>query len=153
MEIQDIEFVECKICKIKKKSLTSHIRKEHNLTKEEYLHLYPNSRLNSISSSEKRSNAIKNNWKDPSYVNSHSESSKRMWKNEDFKNNMSNIASANMSNNWKNSEFRENVSSAARNTITNRWNNDEGYRDWETDRKSTRLNSSHITRSRMPSSA
>ena len=30
-------------------------------------------------------------------------------------------------------------------------NND--YRDWETDRKSTRLNSSHITRSRMPSSA
>ena len=29
----------------------------------------------------------------------------------------------------------------------------EPYRDWETDRKSTRLNSSHITRSRMPSSA
>ena len=29
----------------------------------------------------------------------------------------------------------------------------QGYRDWETDRKSTRLNSSHITRSRMPSSA
>ena len=27
------------------------------------------------------------------------------------------------------------------------------YRDWETDRKSTRLNSSHVTRSRMPSSA
>ena len=31
--------------------------------------------------------------------------------------------------------------------------NESGYRDWETDRKSTRLNSSHITRSRMPSSA
>ena len=30
---------------------------------------------------------------------------------------------------------------------------DDVYRDWETDRKSTRLNSSHITRSRMPSSA
>ena len=30
---------------------------------------------------------------------------------------------------------------------------DVAYRDWETDRKSTRLNSSHITRSRMPSSA
>ena len=30
---------------------------------------------------------------------------------------------------------------------------DPPYRDWETDRKSTRLNSSHITRSRMPSSA
>ena len=27
------------------------------------------------------------------------------------------------------------------------------YRDWETARKSTRLNSSHITRSRMPASA
>ena len=32
-------------------------------------------------------------------------------------------------------------------------NQTSGYRDWETDRKSTRLNSSHITRSRMPSSA
>ena len=29
---------------------------------------------------------------------------------------------------------------------------DAPYRDWETDRKSTRLNSSHITRARMPSS-
>ena len=33
------------------------------------------------------------------------------------------------------------------------WLDDLTYRDWETDRKSTRLNSSHITRSRMPSSA
>ena len=33
------------------------------------------------------------------------------------------------------------------------WNDAGRYRDWETDRKSTRLNSSHITRSRMPSSA
>ena len=30
---------------------------------------------------------------------------------------------------------------------------DEDYRDWETDRKSTRLNSSHSAKSRMPSSA
>ena len=30
---------------------------------------------------------------------------------------------------------------------------DNGYRDWETDRKSTRLNSSHLKLSRMPSSA
>ena len=29
----------------------------------------------------------------------------------------------------------------------------ENYRDWETDRKSTRLNSSHSGESRMPSSA
>ena len=29
----------------------------------------------------------------------------------------------------------------------------ETYRDWETDRKSTRLNSSHLKLSRMPSSA
>ena len=28
-----------------------------------------------------------------------------------------------------------------------------GYNDWETDRKSTRLNSSHSAKSRMPSSA
>ena len=31
--------------------------------------------------------------------------------------------------------------------------NDVLYRDWETDRKSTRLNSSHEIPSRMPSSA
>ena len=30
---------------------------------------------------------------------------------------------------------------------------DAAYRDWETDRKSTRLNSSHRSLSRMPSSA
>ena len=30
---------------------------------------------------------------------------------------------------------------------------DVGYRDWETDRKSTRLNSSHSGETRMPSSA
>ena len=32
-------------------------------------------------------------------------------------------------------------------------NQSDGYRDWETDRKSTRLNSSHSGESRMPSSA
>ena len=31
--------------------------------------------------------------------------------------------------------------------------NEYAYRDWETDRKSTRLNSSHEIPSRMPSSA
>ena len=31
--------------------------------------------------------------------------------------------------------------------------NGNKYRDWETDRKSTRLNSSHSAKSRMPSSA
>ena len=31
--------------------------------------------------------------------------------------------------------------------------NERCYRDWETDRKSTRLNSSHSAKSRMPSSA
>ena len=31
--------------------------------------------------------------------------------------------------------------------------NEKKYRDWETDRKSTRLNSSHRSLSRMPSSA
>ena len=37
--------------------------------------------------------------------------------------------------------------------FSNMFTNLDRYRDWETDRKSTRLNSSHITRSRMPSSA
>ena len=35
----------------------------------------------------------------------------------------------------------------------NHSNTASGYRDWETDRKSTRLNSSHRSLSRMPSSA
>ena len=37
--------------------------------------------------------------------------------------------------------------------ITLTYNNEPLYRDWETDRKSTRLNSSHRSLSRMPSSA
>ena len=39
------------------------------------------------------------------------------------------------------------------NTDTNRLFIAPSYRDWETDRKSTRLNSSHSGESRMPSSA
>ena len=42
---------------------------------------------------------------------------------------------------------------AVQNDTNNGWDDGATYRDWETDRKSTRLNSSHITRSRMPSSA
>ena len=38
--------------------------------------------------------------------------------------------------------------------LTNKYGEKIGsYRDWETDRKSTRLNSSHRSLSRMPSSA
>ena len=37
--------------------------------------------------------------------------------------------------------------------VPNDFDNPETYRDWETDRKSTRLNSSHSRASRMPSSA
>ena len=37
--------------------------------------------------------------------------------------------------------------------IIKRYDYDPPYRDWETDRKSTRLNSSHRSLSRMPSSA
>ena len=38
-------------------------------------------------------------------------------------------------------------------THTGSWKKIVWYRDWETDRKSTRLNSSHSAKSRMPSSA
>ena len=37
--------------------------------------------------------------------------------------------------------------------IAQAFNLSTAYRDWETDRKSTRLNSSHSAKSRMPSSA
>ena len=39
------------------------------------------------------------------------------------------------------------------NTTTTNTTKKNAYRDWETDRKSTRLNSSHEIPSRMPSSA
>ena len=42
-----------------------------------------------------------------------------------------------------------NTESAASEAVVN----EQMYRDWETDRKSTRLNSSHSAKSRMPSSA
>ena len=42
---------------------------------------------------------------------------------------------------------------AANSTPGDYWIDSSGYRDWETDRKSTRLNSSHLKLSRMPSSA
>ena len=38
-------------------------------------------------------------------------------------------------------------------SLLQRIGNMRAYRDWETDRKSTRLNSSHSGESRMPSSA
>ena len=43
--------------------------------------------------------------------------------------------------------------SFAQTTILGRIGKGPVYRDWETDRKSTRLNSSHSAKSRMPSSA
>ena len=49
--------------------------------------------------------------------------------------------------------WRYDVSPVLFNCIYGGEDYDARYRDWETDRKSTRLNSSHITRSRMPSSA
>ena len=45
----------------------------------------------------------------------------------------------------------EGLTEKDKNTIKNLV--EEPYRDWETDRKSTRLNSSHRSLSRMPSSA
>ena len=48
-------------------------------------------------------------------------------------------------------EFAARLHISAR-TLQN-WEQERGYRDWETDRKSTRLNSSHRSLSRMPSSA
>ena len=46
------------------------------------------------------------------------------------------------------------IKTIAKNTKLNEaWQAVDPYRDWETDRKSTRLNSSHSAKSRMPSSA
>ena len=46
-----------------------------------------------------------------------------------------------------------NVTNAVAGKIASRKTGVDRYRDWETDRKSTRLNSSHSAKSRMPSSA
>ena len=45
------------------------------------------------------------------------------------------------------------ISPATKEVVKGEVCNDPSYRDWETDRKSTRLNSSHRSLSRMPSSA
>ena len=45
------------------------------------------------------------------------------------------------------------VNRSGNSSIIGNWTHGGGYRDWETDRKSTRLNSSHLKLSRMPSSA
>ena len=45
-------------------------------------------------------------------------------------------------------EYQENLKKNKKKSFVRR-----AYRDWETDRKSTRLNSSHRSLSRMPSSA
>ena len=55
---------------------------------------------------------------------------------------------------WRIKKYRQEKAIAAlieRNAETDKPYKD--YRDWETDRKSTRLNSSHSAKSRMPSSA
>ena len=82
-------------------------------------------------------NAIKDNWK--FIVEQYG--SKDVLKNNDFKN-------------WSYSDAliylitdKDNPSSIINNIFY------KPYRDWETDRKSTRLNSSHRSLSRMPSSA
>ena len=54
-------------------------------------------------------------------------------------------ANIEMFNHYQAAEFASNMLRATQYFIE--------YRDWETDRKSTRLNSSHSAKSRMPSSA
>ena len=53
--------------------------------------------------------------------------------------------------NGRNPEMKEGETTTG--GTTNAGDNSAAYRDWETDRKSTRLNSSHSAKSRMPSSA
>ena len=62
-----------------------------------------------------------------------------------------NLAGKNINCNWNNTNKREILESRV--TTTRHIINSLTYRDWETDRKSTRLNSSHSGESRMPSSA
>ena len=58
-----------------------------------------------------------------------------------------------LENDWAESTMQPRIEKTFQDIIAGNAEIIETYRDWETDRKSTRLNSSHITRSRMPSSA
>ena len=73
-KIENIDYVECKICYAKMKSLTMHI-KSHNLSKESYSRMFPNSIFNCKKYLEKRSllTSGKNNGM---YGKNHSEESK-----------------------------------------------------------------------------
>ena len=63
------------------------------------------------------------------------------------------ISSWNVNKNSQGATINSKQSAEQKNDSTNFKIEVEKYRDWETDRKSTRLNSSHRSLSRMPSSA
>ena len=54
---------------------------------------------------------------------------------------------------WKDGESGNYADTQAMTEFKRMLTEQNSYRDWETDRKSTRLNSSHRSLSRMPSSA
>ena len=81
-------YVVCAICGIRKKSLTQHLRREHNMTKEEYIKLYDKS-VYSESAKESFHNCAVNKWntqyskgkyvkKEKSVINKHKEIKKEV---------------------------------------------------------------------------
>ena len=59
----------CPICGAEKRNLTKHINMLHKLTKEDFLKLYPNTKMVSEETSDLISKSLINNWKDETYAN------------------------------------------------------------------------------------
>lgn len=77
------DYIVCKICGNHYKRLTYHINKTHNMSKDEYLELYPDSEFLSESErsimSSRMTDKNNENWTDPEYRKSRSEFAESQW--------------------------------------------------------------------------
>lgn len=130
------DYVVCPICGVFKKNLTKHIQMKHHLDKNKILQLYPGIKLIANSTSQKISNALKENWKNEDYA----EKCSSYWKSELHKERKS----IDMKNQWKNEEWKlhtincmKNINENQRkarsislsNTLNDLWQNDSFYQE------------------------
>lgn len=58
----------CPICNKEFNNLTKHVQMAHHMSKEEFLSVYPNTQMISSETSNKISNSLRSNWKNPEYA-------------------------------------------------------------------------------------
>lgn len=122
----------CPICGKEKKNLTKHINMAHNMSKEEFLDIYPNTKMISEETFELLSTTTKEHWKDKEYAekcSSYAKSNKNIGgknlkgipKSEITKQRMKNF-----SNSERGKEIRSNNLTTVLNTL---WKNEDYIKD------------------------